>query len=456
MIRALAFMIKMGLLAAAFIWLASQQGSVSIEWMDYTVRAQVSVFLGVVFLTIILGMIIFSLINAIVGAPAAWRRYKARRRKEKGYRALTLGLTAVAAGDAKIAAYQAYRAENFMPEDTGLPLLLKAQAQRMQGKEEEARHTFLSLLQNKDAAFLGVRGLLQAALDAKNYSKALDLARQAQAMYPKQPWILRAVYDLEIRQHEWSAARATLKKLRKAELFSPQQARSDEIALLIAESDRAFDEAMRDKGVALLKDALSLDPSFAPTIKRLARFYIDTGRRSATIATIEKAWKRAPHPALVSIWEELAPQNVDPSKRLKWFERLYKLNPEDAESRLLMARAAMEEGLWGEARNYLHLAQESSADARLYKLWAELETKAGHNKDAAARMLNMVLEARPAKVWICRETGRIYKDWSPVALPHGSFNTIVWDDPDAASVSALQGYKTADQYLDAPAAVAKT
>jgi HemY protein len=383
-------------------------------------------------------MFIFGIINTLLNLPDTLRRYKARRRKEKGYRALTLGLAAVAAGDAKIAALQAARAEKYMPEDTGLPMLLKAQSQRLLGEEDDARQSFLRMLENKDAAFLGVRGLLQAALDAQNYNKALDLARQAQAMHPKQPWILRTVYDLEIRRHEWNAARTTLKKIRKQDDSAQIRADSDEVALLLAESDQKFESGDRDKAIALLKQAHAIDAAFAPTVQRLARFYNDTTRRSACIALIEKAWKLAPHPSFVALWEQLATaKEKDPVKRLRWFERLYKLNPDDPESLMMMARATMEEGIWGEAREYLHRAQELGADARLYKIWAELENRAGHNKDAAARMLNLALEARPAKVWICRVSGRIYKDWAPIATPHGSFNTIVWDDPDTSVSSTM-------------------
>ena len=58
---------------------------------------------------------------------------------------------------------------------------------------------------------------------------------------------------------------------------------------------------------------------------------------------------------------------------------------------------------------------------------------AGQNWEKAA-------DAAADKVWICRETGRIYDRWSPIAEPHGSFNTIVWGDsqtPHPASVPTL-------------------
>src|SRR5690606_25401604 len=121
---------------------------------------------------------------------------------------------------------------------------------------------------------------------------------------------------------------------------------------------------------------------------------------------------------LVPVWELLQPRNKkDISlERLKWYERLLALKPESVEGRMAAARVAMEEGLWGQARNYLGLAEEQGEeDARLYRLWAELEDRSTQNESAAQRWLERAEESPPPRCWVCRETGRIYPVWSPVA-----------------------------------------
>ena len=40
MIRALWYIVKVGLLIAVVVWLADRPGTVNVEWQDYTVRAQ--------------------------------------------------------------------------------------------------------------------------------------------------------------------------------------------------------------------------------------------------------------------------------------------------------------------------------------------------------------------------------------------------------------------------------
>ena len=196
MIRALWYIVKVGLLIAVVVWLADRPGTVNIEWQDYTVRAQAGLFLAALIVVIMLGIFVYRVIRTIVDLPKTWRRYREITRRDKGYRALALGLTAVSAGDARAASRHAHRAVKFLPKDSGMPLLLMAQAERLKGNETEARRIFGEMLQNKDTAFLGVRGLLQGALEEKDYERALGLAQQGLGLYPKQKWVLRIAYDL--------------------------------------------------------------------------------------------------------------------------------------------------------------------------------------------------------------------------------------------------------------------
>lgn len=85
----------------------------------------------------------------------------------------------------------------------------------------------------------------------------------------------------------------------------------------------------------------------------------------------------------------------------------------------------------GEARAFLQEAEKLGATTSLYKAFAILEERSSHNEAAIKEHLSRAAGALADKVWVCRETGNIYERWSPVAQPHGSFNTIIWDIPYA-------------------------
>lgn len=431
MLRAIWFLIQITALALLAVWLVDRPGTVQIQWRDYTITAQLGYVLLAVAVTVLAGIIVYRLWHAIISLPRVWGRFREKRNIAKGHQALTHSLVALAAGDYAAATAQARKSRRLIPEYEGLPLLLEAQAARMGGDDDKAAESFHALLEDKETAFLGVRGLMQGAIGKGDYDRALQFAYKARDMHPKQGWILRAVYDLEIRTRRWDCAIETAKRAKKAGGLDEDKANSDMQAIWVHRADLDLQNGYRPDAIKKLKKAYKIDPGFPPLAQRLARLYLERGKRWAAIRTIEKAWRLQPHPDLVELWNRMAPSNKpsDPMIRLRWFERLLALKPDSADGQIAVAQAAMDDGLWGEARAYLVMAEKIRPSARLYRMWAELEDLATHDDDAARAWLEKAAQVPGDKVWICHETGRIYNEWSAIAEPHGSFNTIVWADP---------------------------
>jgi len=456
MLKTLLFLVKAALVIGALIWLAEQDGNVRIDWMEYTINVHVGLFLASLLVLILLSIFIYRIMRTVVDFPASYRYYSKIRAKDKGYRALTLGLTAVAAGDSKAAVKHAEKARSLLPEDKGLPLLLEAQAARLDGREADAQESFAGLLENKDTSFLGVRGLLQASMDVGDDKGALELARQALKLHPKQPWILRTVYDLEIEMRQWSAAENTLKRAVKAGAITKERALSDRVAMALAIAISAEGEGLQDVAASQYRAAMKLDGSSIPAIVLAAEYYIRQNQRKKAKVLIEKAWKKSPHAAMVDVWEQLMPNRdlSDALGRLKWFASLVKINPSIARAQVAAGMAASDAALWGEARSYFKAAEEIRPSKELYKALAVLEDRANGSREAAREWLEKAADVARERVWICRETGRIYPCWVPIAPPHGSFNTIEWNYPygengdDGEAVLLTAGATHADEMED--------
>lgn len=431
MLRALWFFLQLSVIVAASVWLISQRGAVDIVWNDYTVSVQIGLFLLALALFIILLFTLYRVFLFLADAPGVFSRKRHEKNRKKGYSALTRGFVALAAGDEKKASALAREVRKLLPDERGLPLLLEAQAARLRGDEGAARGAFEKLLEDEDAAFLGIRGLLKSSLDAGDAQKALSYARAALDKNPKQPWVLKSVYDLELRNRHWVAAHELLPRLRKYKAIAEEEAGRDEIALLMirAEEDRiaGFDSGWLQKA----ERAHKIDPAFAPLVLALGDYYLSQNKKGKVIALVEKAWKIAPHPDLAVLWDRLAPEDKasDPLRRLRWFEKLLGLSPDNAESHIAAARAAMEAGLAGEARAHLIMAETLRPAASVYRLRADLEEQTTHSAPAVREWLDKAASAAPDPVWFCAQTGTIYNRWSPVAEPQGLFNTIRWGNP---------------------------
>ncbi len=432
MIRALWFALQLGLLIAAAIWAVRQPGTVRVDWLGYEVSAHVGLILTGLLLTLFLSLFIHRIYLAAAGLPGLFRRRGEQERIKKGYRALTRGLSAVAAGDARQAGVFAAQARKLWPDDRVLSVFLEAQAARLKGDHEKAEQAFRELMMNPDAAFLALRGLISAAMEDGLTDKALSYARKALSLHPRQKWLLRTVYDLEITARDWDAAQITLKSAQKQKAIEDNMARSDSIAMLMYRAEALSDGDSAPDAEKLLAEANRIDPGFVPAAVRLARLHIAGGRKRRAISIIETAWKLRPHPELATVWEMLAPENkpLDSSARLRWFEKLVALRPDAAESQIAAARVALEDGMWGEARQYLNMAGQIRESAALFRMQAKLAERTGHPAEAA-HWLEKAADAPAGDVWYCKRTGRIYDRWSPIAAPHGAFNSIVWGLPQA-------------------------
>ncbi len=431
MIKTFIFLAKAAIFIGAMIWLSEQEGSVNVKWMEYNVTVHVGLFLAGLLALILVSIFLYRVIRTFVDFPSSYRFYSQNRARDMGYRALTQGLTAVAAGDTKAAMKHAGKVRSLLPEDKGLPLLLEAQAARLDGREADAQESFAGLLENKDASFLGVRGLLQASMDAGDYRSALKLARQALSIHPKQPWILRTVYDLEIGQREWGAAEATLKRAVKVGAITKERALSDRVAMALAVALSAEEEGLDDVALSEYKRAQKLDGSSIPAVVLATEYYIRKGQKKKAVALIEKSWRKTPHAALVDLWDRLMPikDEDDVLSRLKWYERLVALNGNNARIHLAAGQAACDAALWGEARKFFDKAAQIRPSKELYKALAILESLASKDEVKMRDWLEKAADVPAERVWICRETGRLYPFWRPIAVPHGSFNTIEWNFP---------------------------
>ena len=424
MLRILWFSIKLAIFVAAAVWVANRPGMIDIHWQGYDVRVNTSLALLSFFFFVVVLLVVHRVLFALFALPKTWRHYRARINEKKGYRSLTLGLGAAAAGDTKLAFYHAQQARALLPRDRGLSVLLEAQAARLQGDTPAADAAFEILLNNKDTAFLGLRGLLQMALEDNSAEGAAALSARALKLYPKHPFVLRMVYDMAVRARHWGQAQKLLDKIARLKGMAPAKIKSERVALLLQQAEEVKDGA----ALSLLRRAYRLDPSFVPAAQRLARYYLDHKKRRSAVSVLEKTWKQSPHHDLLLLWKEAAPHSKahDSAARLRWFEKLALIHPGSVEAKMAVASAAMDEHMWGVARQHLDAVEKGTESARFYHLRARL-AQVQNDPDEQALMLRYAADAGSEKVWVCRDSGHVYERWSPVAAPHGSFNTIVWD-----------------------------
>ncbi len=432
MIRSVWYLFKIILVVGLATFLAIQPGTIDITWKEYAFR---DIHLGaasVVFLLVLLALVYLTgLLYRLFSLPREFMRYRSERQRSKGYRALLQSLTAAASGDYKHAYYLAYRARKLLPEEeAGIPLLLQAHAAKSRGNASDTDTAFRMLLENADTALLGVQGLMRKAVLEGDYVQALRMARETRDAQPRNAALLKPVYDLEIRNRLWNDALVTLDRAVSKKIIEREAADHDRTAIYCLLGDQAKIENRPSEALGLYKKAVAAVPGFVPAVDRLARTYMERDARSKALSLVRKAWETNPHPDMIPLWDMLVPASAagDRMARYRWFEWVQEFHPERSFAVLALARVAIEEGMWGEARAALMRAEKISPSAQLYRLWVMLEERTGNKPEVIRQWLDRAAGAPSAPVWTCQKTGRRFDHWVALVEPEGFFNTVAWGE----------------------------
>lgn len=412
--RALMVLVALAAITSLAFWFAETGGTIEVRVGELWIGIGLPIALLVLVVGFLLGHGVLSVLGALRRAPARSRAARADRRRGDGDAALTRALVALAAGTPDAARIEVRRARHLLG-DTPQTLLLAAEAARLAGREDMAADAFKALAERPDARFLGLRGLLRQAMQREDWEAAHRLAKEADAAQPGAAWLREERQLLALRTHDWREALA---------LSPPGGLRA---ALALAAAEQESDPA---RAADLEKQAFTADPGFAPAAiahaKRLA-----TGSPRRARAVLEQAWVAAPHPDIGTAWVAGTPA---PLARVKAVEDLTHRNATHPESRLLMARIALDAGLTGRARAELEaLTTSGAADRRGFLMLAELEeAEHGDTADARAaqaRWLRGAANAPGAPVWRCAGCGAEHGTWKAECASCGEVGRIGWSAP---------------------------
>lgn len=424
MIRTLIFVFVSAFIILSTVWLADHPGNLSVVWGGGRLDVELPVVLGGLLLFTICVGLLYRLWWSIRRAPKVFWNARQIRKRERGYKALTQGMVAVAAGDANEAKSQAQKADKFLGEPP-LTMLLSAQAAQLNGDEAAAKRYFNSMLKQSETAFLGLRGLLMQAERAGDTAAALAYAGRAKTLQPKTPWVLTKMFELQIQQGQWQSALLTLNQVIKAnEAKDPYSSKLKPIVLLgcSIEVEKSGDGAA---ALSFAEKAHKEQPKNLPAIVCLAQLMNEEGKTRGLQKLIKGAWSHSPHPALAKLYAG-SEFSSDALMRVKRFEELREINPDHPESRIALVQALINANIWGAARKHLQALGLENPSARICRLMAELEE--GENKDTEKihYWLVRASSAEPDPSWVCSGCAAANVVWVPLCGRCGSLGSLEW------------------------------
>jgi HemY protein len=437
MTRIVLTLVFLAVLAVFAGWLADRPGAVSLEWGGYRIETSATVL---ALLFVAFGLLVYAVTGAgrfLFSVPGRIGASLRARRRVRGYRALTRGMVAIAAGDPGEAERQARKAKALLHEPP-LTMLLAAQAAQLSGDDKAAEGFFQAMLDNAEMEFLGLRGLIMQSVKRKDWPLALSYAERAQRLQPKSGWLNQSLFDLQARTGRWADAERTVRDGVSHHLLAGPQGRHRRAVVIYRQARHLADAGNREEALRLAQKATDLDAGFGPAAELAARLLIDQGKHRRARQTIERAWQDSPHPALAELYLDAEPGARDePLKGVRAIERLIASRPEHLESAFALAAAFARAQLWGEARARAEPLLNGRPSARVYRLMAEIETGDGTDPAAGGRWLERASRAEPDPAWVCGQCGFASAAWSAFCPQCDSFDTVAWGDGRPPAAAAL-------------------
>ena len=432
MIRIIVFLAVLLGLAVGLSWIADRPGSVVVTWLGQRVELDIlPAIIGFLAAAIALALV-WSLVRLVFRLPGIVGVSGRNRRKQKGYAAVSRGMIAVGAGDAKTAIKQAAEAQKLLGAEP-LTLLLNAQSAQLSGDGAKAEKAFNLMLDNRDTRVVGLRGLSMEA-NRKNDGKAARFyADEAFKLAPAADWASDAALASRCQDRDWLGAMSLVEQAASRRLIDKETARKQRAILLTAD---AIDRSAREPDAAMraAQEAVKLDPTLVPAAAFAGRKISEKGDYNKASKILEANWIASPHPDIAEAYLDVR-LGDSAQDRLKRARTLQKLAPRDGESRLTVARAALDARVFGTARENLEAQVLERPTVRACVLMAELEELESGNMGLVREWLARASRAERDKAWVA--DGHVSQTWAAISPVTGKLGGFVWATPPQAPGSML-------------------
>jgi HemY protein len=416
-------------------WVAEQPGHVVLTSQGKNFEVSLFFATGVVIALAFIIAMAWGVFRFVFRIPSLVSLANRARRREKGFTALTRGMVAVGSGDTRAASRHAAEAHKLL---AGEPLaqLLRAQAAQLAGDRAGAESAFKDMLDGGHTRALGLRGLHVEARRRGDHEAALGYAVEAHK-HAALPWAGQAVLDDRAARGDWAGALAAVEANAAAKLIDKPAANRLRAVLKTALAQERG-EREPQAALALAQEAVRLAPGLVPAAALSGRLSAAAGDYRRATRILEAAYEKTPHPDLAAAYLRLRAGD-SAADRLTRARNLARLVPNDPESRLTIARAALEARDFASARAALAPllnpdASSGRPSVRVCLTMADLEETQGA-PGAVREWLARAARAPRDRAWVA--DGFVSDRWAPIS-PAGKLDAFVWKTPEERLTATVE------------------
>ena len=360
MIRAIILVMLVAAVVVGVLVLVGDAGHASLVWLGWRADMTAAAAILVSLTASLIAAVVWRTVLWILAAPRRAEHARIEIRRRQAVEALSRGFLAAAAGDGAEARRLAKRAADLAPDAPGLVRCLAAQAaEAAEGCGGHPRAN-TAMMGFPEMRLAGHKGLMQLAASQGDMGAALRHALEAYGEARSARWAWRVLLEARLGDADWEGGLDLVKSAADRKIVPPVAAERARVALLAASAaqlEQAPEPKVRAQALDQAVEAAKLQPGFVPGVVMAARLLSAGGKVGRATATLEAAWRVAPHPALWLAYRDLRTDET-PKERARRLGELAATNPTHRESLLFYVEQALIAGDAAAARKAARALEE--------------------------------------------------------------------------------------------------
>jgi predicted Zn-dependent protease len=313
-------------------------------------------------------------------------------------------------------------------------LISLSETYKREGRLAEA----LEVLENgalKSPASTGIHlAIAKSSEEAGDFLKASMALEDVLRLDPGNPYALKTLRDIKIREKGWSEAAAYQRKLMDSSRDDGARDREKTLlaAIIYEDAASAAEDGRLDEATTLARESLRHDPRFTPSDILTSEILYRRGKVAEAISVLEDSLGKSeePYPLLLKI-EDLCIKKSAPDKALDRYRKEVYTHPGDLRMRQLLARLYLRLEMVGQAVEELERLYNESGDDYYTKVLLGAAYLRNGEADRAALLFAkaLMLEGDLSPIFKCSVCDAAAGQWAARCPACGEWNTLEMGGP---------------------------
>ena len=433
-LRLLKLIVFLFLIGVISTFISYTEGRTKIDWLGWGIDLETSHFIMILIFVSFFFIFIDRLWRLVISFPKSALLRRDERNREKVEKNLVKAFLLASHGEYKQAAKEALLISK-NTKDKKLGLLIKEHSDAVEAQNEVdqinvSNKYFNTLANDKNTSFIGHLASMRVELGKKNdFNKIYEHANEAYKLEPNSEQVVKILFYTSIKLNKIKRAIEISKNPIIINLFSEEKYKQTLSDLHYIDGVNKFEKNKKEAEKAFSKSVENFEGNVLAILK-LTKLFKGISAKNKSINILKNCFFISPHEDILNqlikrVNYKTSGERVSYAIRLIGDEKISASNIN--EIKIQVAKFAVKEKIWGEAKKILEGINEENRTNLSYQLLAEI-AGSQNKQDEVKEYLKNAAKAKLGFSFFCSNCGYDNQTWKLNCNSCNELSSIKWQD----------------------------